>query len=405
MSDFGERSSAGARSTQRPGEPQAQATARPGDAGAAGGDDLWYVGVTHRSAPLAVRENLHASDEKQRAMLERLADSARGRMVVATCERFELYVSTTRSAGFDWTALLAQWFHVPAELIGRYAVVLRGDQAARHLLRVAAGLDSRVLGEPHVLGQVRAAYLQAIEATSLDAVLFALGRAAIHAGKRVRAETKINEARRSIATLAVEHLRACVREWTGASVLVTGTGQLARDVGEELRRLGVGRIVIVGRNREHAEALAEACHGVALSFPNLSQAMDLADGVISCTGAASYVIEPPSIGGGRASELRIVDLSVPRNVDPAVARLPRVGLTTMETLLAEQPAGAPELAGAERVVHEELQRFTQWRRERIVAAELATLTQRCTYRPRNAHGTTARALHDRIIGLKREAVA
>jgi len=367
--------------------------------------DLLYLGVTHRAAPLSVREALHATPEKQRTMLARLADLAPGRMILATCERFELYASTAHPEASLWSAALADWFHLRPEAISRYAVVLRGYDAAEHLLRVAAGLDSRVLGEPHVLGQVRKAYLQAVEARSLDPTLFALGRAAIHAGKRVRSETPINDARRSIATLAVEKVARRLERLRDATVLVTGTGRLAADVAAEFQRRGAGRIIIAGRNFDRTEALAKKCHGMALVLLDLPGAIAEVNAVVSCTAAASYVIEPSSIGARRSRDLHIVDLSMPRNVDPDVARLPRLELTPLETLLAEQPTGAGGLAAAERVVREESARFAEWHRERCIAEDLETLTERSNTRGRAAAPTGRQVMHDRIVRLNREAAA
>src|ERR1044071_2447904 len=165
---------------------------------------LFYYGLTHQSAPLAVRERLRPDREKQMRMLAELAEVARGRLILSTCERFEIYAS-----GAEWNPSALQTylgcaFDLPVSILQHHVVVLNADNAAEHLLRVTAGLESRILGEAQILGQVRDSYLLAERCRSLDPTLSALGRAAIHAGKRVRSETTINSGARSIATVAMD---------------------------------------------------------------------------------------------------------------------------------------------------------------------------------------------------------
>ena len=169
-------------------------------------DRLQYIGITHESAPLAIRESLRPDQGQRRAILERLAEVATGRLVLSTCERFELYAMSARTDTATWVRLLANWFHLPAALVSRHVQTLQGSGAARHFLRVAAGLESRIVGEVQILGQTRDAFLLAQSAGSLDAHLNALGRAAIRAGKRVRSETTLNAEARSIATITLDHL-------------------------------------------------------------------------------------------------------------------------------------------------------------------------------------------------------
>jgi len=164
-------------------------------------DRLLYIGITHESAPLAIRESLRPDDRQRRAILKRLAEVAAGRLVLSTCERFELYAMTACTDTAIWVRLLANWFHLPAALVARHVQSLQGSGAARHFLRVAAGLESRIVGEAQILGQARDAFLLAQSAAALDPYLNALGRSAIRAGKRVRSETTLNAEARSIATI------------------------------------------------------------------------------------------------------------------------------------------------------------------------------------------------------------
>jgi glutamyl-tRNA reductase len=356
---------------------------------------LFYLGLTHHSAPLAIRENLRPDREKQRTMLARLANLAEGRMVLSTCERFEVYATTPCTDAADWVGLLSHWFHLPVGLLERHLRTNVGSAVARHLLRVGAGLESRIVGETQILGQVRDAFLQATQSRCLDADLSALGRAAIRTGKRVRTETSINSGARSIATIAVEHIACASGPLRDRAALILGSGKLAAVVAAELALRRAGRIVVAGRNVDRAAALAQQFGGVSLGMDQLAVAVSEADAVIACTSSPSYVADASMIGRHRVKPLCLVDLSVPRNIDPAVTPLSGVSLMHLDELLAGQSAREEGIAAAERIVEEELGRHNAWREERQVAPQIAQLI-----REARAGGADKRALHERIVRLK-----
>jgi len=356
---------------------------------------LFYLGLTHHSAPLAIRENVRPDHEKQRTMLSRLANIAEGRMVLSTCERFEVYATTAHTGIADWVGLLSHWFHLPVGLLERHVRTNLGSAVARHLLRVAAGLESRILGEAQILGQVRDAFLQATQSRSLDADLSALGRAAIRTGKRVRTETSINSGARSIATIAVEHIARASEPLRDRAVLILGSGKLAAVVGAELALRRAGRIVVVGRNVDRAAALAQQFGGVSLGMDQLAVAVAETDAVIACTSSPFHLVDASTIGRNRVRPLCLVDLSVPRNIDPTVTQLSGVSLTDLEELPAGQSAREEGIAAAERIVQEELGRYNAWREERRVAPQIAQLI-----REARAGDADKRALHERIVRLK-----
>jgi len=388
---------------------------------------LFYIGITHRTTPLCVRESLRPDGEKQRTMLSRLTNIADGRMVLSTCERFEVYASTPRTEAAEWIELLSQWFHLPIGVLARFARTLVGPATAEHLLRVAAGLESRIVGEAQILGQVRDAFLQATQARALDPDLSALGRAAIRTGKRVRHETLINSGARSIATLAVEHIArkleldpfACsdpaslppyqggIKGGSGRSsstapsfvsfnertVLVLGSGKLAGVVAAELARRRTGSIIVVGRNVERAAAVAQDVHGVSLGMDQLTVALENSDALIACTSSPSHIVDSSTVGRGRAKPLCLVDLSVPRNIDSAVTQLGGVDLMHLDELVEEQSARIEGISAAGRIVEEELARYNAWHEHRGVAPLIAQLV-------REGRGEDKQALHTRIVRLK-----
>ena len=364
--------------------------------------DLFYLGITQRHAPLAVREAISPSIEKQRTMLDRLQRIAPGRMVVSTCERFEVYAHTEARSASTWRDCLASWFQLPNELVAQHAMVLEGDVVARHLLSVAAGLDSRVLGEPQVLGQVRDAYLLATECAALDPVLSALGRAAIRAGKRVRHETPINRGDRSIPSLAVDRVLSTI-EARSPHLLILGSGRLAGDVASTWASRGFESLTLIARNAARAQAVAQTVGATSEGMVGLANAIARADAIVACTAAPSYLIDPATIGSERTRPLCIVDLCVPRNVDPMVAQIPSVTLRHLDDLLSGETRPTRIAIEAERIVEEECARFAQWRIERQVAAAVTALIRTVRSAPCTRSPNTGRELHRRIAAMKSRA--
>lgn len=367
--------------------------------------DLFYFGVTPQTASQSVREAFQVGTDHHREMLARLERVAIGRMIVSTCERLEVYAVTDQHQPDAWHRRLAEWFHLHESVVASSARILHGADVARHLLRLTAGLESRILGEPQVLGQVRAAHVLATKAGALDPVLSALGRAAIHAGKRVRHETRINRRETSIAHLAVDHIASSVKPDEGKSIIVIGTGALASDVLHRLASRFAGRLVVAGRNAKRTNALAKAHGARAVDLDSVPARLTSADAVVTCTSAPHHVLNAMSFRAGVNSPLVLVDLSVPRNIDPDLARVPGVQLVDLEDLLRRHRNGSHALPQASDIVEAELARFLCWQRERriapVIARLLRTLGQGGEHLPR----TIKRQLHARIMRLKQEVAA
>lgn len=372
--------------------------------------DLLYIGLTSATAPLAIRERVRPTPDQQREMLSHLGGIAHGRMILATCERCEIYAVTDVTDLSRWKSCLAESLRLPLDVLEEYTVVRRGASAAEHLLRVAAGLESRVLGEPQILGQVRTGYAAAGEIRALDPVLAALGRHAIRVGRRVRAETQLNRSGQSIGTVAVDHVLGLYRRngptVTGglaqdstASIVIVGSGHMAADVAAHAARRGTKR-VIVGRNRHRGDALAYRFGAIHVPFEGLAAAIVDADGVIVCTSAPSYVIDQTSVSSERHRPLHLVDLCVPRNVDPAIARMEGVNLWHLDELLAGRATITSGVTLAEAIVREEHERFNRWRQERLVAGRISALIHRANQRVVPLTLEDKRRIHRQIVRLK-----
>lgn len=387
--------------------------------------ELIGITINHRTAPLEVRERFKLSAENGDALRTLLRQLAQEHLLLSTCERLEIYAVVPRNSG---SALLAQVRRViqgrpDAETDARQTLQsaqectihkvpeflrsLSGADAALHLLRVAAGLESRIIGEPHVLGQVRQAYLTGLEQKTLGPILAALGRAAIHAGKRVRHETSINPSARSIVTLTLDALRESLGELSQSKVLIVGSGRLAGDLAAMLAYRGA-RLGFSGRSVERARSLALRHQAPADALDALPRMLVDADAVVACSSATEFVLTAETMAAVRRIEscakLVILDLSVPRNVDPAVGKCHHVTLRHLEEILSGERIRHEGLAAGESIVAEEVQRFEQWRRERRVAPRIAELSRQAQPAP-HAEKHAARRLHRKIMGIKCEAAA
>ena len=318
------------------------------------------VGLSHKSAPVAVLERAAVSGDTVTKLLRDVvqAEPVAEAFVVSTCNRVEVYADVDRfHAGVTAICeLLARHCGVPSHELTQYLYVHYEDRAVSHLLAVAAGLDSMVVGEDQILGQVRSAVKLAAEHGTAGRVLGELGRLALRTGKRARAETAIGRAGFSLLSAAVElaaarlgPLRPGEDPLAGRDVLVVGAGSMSGLATATAARSGAASITVANRTRKHAERLAASVSTVTTTVTGLADlpaAIAAADVVISCTGAAGQVITGDMVAAALAareaeadgSALVIMDLAMPRDVEPAVADLPGVVLIGMDQL--SEHAGA-----------------------------------------------------------------
>ena len=330
------------------------------------------VGLSHKSAPVAVLERAAVSGDTVTKLLRDVvqAEPVAEAFVVSTCNRVEVYADVDRfHAGVTAICeLLARHCGVPSHELTQYLYVHYEDRAVSHLLAVAAGLDSMVVGEDQILGQVRSAVKLAAEHGTAGRVLGELGRLALRTGKRARAETAIGRAGLSLLSAAVELAAARLgpRAGTpptspallmgpgadplaGRDVLVVGAGSMSGLATATAARSGAASITVANRTRKHAERLAASMSTVTTTVTGLAElpaVIAAADVVISCTGAAGQVITGDMVSAALAAReaeadrgaLVIMDLAMPRDVEPAVADLPGVVLIGMDQL--SEHAGA-----------------------------------------------------------------
>ncbi|HEX4830646.1 MAG TPA: glutamyl-tRNA reductase [Trebonia sp.] len=330
------------------------------------------VGLSHKSAPVTTLERASVSGDGLAKLLSdiaRLPDVAET-FVISTCNRVEVYADVDRfhSGVGGICELLARHSGIPLPDLTASLYVHYEDRAVQHLLSVASGLDSMVVGEDQVIGQVRAAIKNAEEHGTIGRVLRDLGRVALHAGKRARAETGIDRMGLSLVSIGIEvalGLPAGAGSTAGAlagtSVLVVGAGTMSGLAVATAARLGADRVVVANRTRERAARLAASVGGTVADLGDLAGAIAAADLVVSCTGASGLVIAQDMVARAltarsQARPLAFLDLAMPRDVDPAVGTLPGVALFGMDRLSGNghAPVGAADLAAVRAIVEEEL---------------------------------------------------
>jgi glutamyl-tRNA reductase len=343
------------------------------------------VGLSHKSAPVTLLERAALSGDTLTKLLRDVfqAEPVAEVLVVSTCNRVEVYADVDRfHAGVTAICeLLARHCGVPAQQLTPHLYVHYEDRAVSHLMAVACGLDSMVVGEGQILGQVRSALKLAGEQGTVGRVLSELGRLALRTGKRTRTETGIGRAGLSLLTVAIELAAAGLRTGpagatpagatpggaasdgaalAGRDVLIVGAGSMSALAAATATRSGAARIVVANRTRSRAERLAADMSATAAGLADVPVAMGAADVVISCTGATGQVITRDMVSAavtarkqeGRTGPLVILDLAMPRDVDPAVAGLPDVVLIGIDMLGGQGTAAAGDDVAAVRVILE-----------------------------------------------------
>ncbi|GAA3443608.1 glutamyl-tRNA reductase [Planomonospora venezuelensis] len=298
------------------------------------------VGLSHRTAPVALLERVSVSGDALVKLLHDVQQTGcvAETMVVSTCNRVEVYAVVDRFHAVvnEVSALLSVHSGVPVEQLAPHLYVHYEDRAVEHLFSVGAGLDSMVVGEGQILGQIRQALRLAQEQGTLGTTLNELVQQALRVGKRAHAETGIDRAGASLVGVGLALAERALGPIGGRRALVVGAGSMSALSAATLQRAGVTDIVVVNRTHERAVRLAQTVGGRAARFDDLAAELAGADLVISCTGATDVVITADMIARGDAAagpgELFLLDLALPRDVDPAVRRLPGVTLVDLESM-------------------------------------------------------------------------
>lgn len=338
---------------------------------------LLAIGLNHASTPIQLREKLALNEEQLRAALARLshehfaaASSITEMAIISTCNRVEIYaVAQTRRFG-ELEAFLADARGVAAVEFHDYLYRLADVEVVNHLFEVAAGLDSLVLGEPQILGQVTRALELARGVGACGPLLSRLFQTAIHAGKRARTETGISRNPASVSSLAASLAERSLGDLKQAQIVILGAGEMAELAVEALRKRGAEKLTVVNRTLQRAQALADRWNAAADTFENIYQALTQADILIASTGAPHIIIsrEMAAAAMQRRPQRRLIfiDIAVPRDIDPDVAAIPQVSLYDIDHLnahleqsLAERAAAAPQVRA---ILSEEGQEFLDFYR-------------------------------------------
>lgn len=343
---------------------------------------LLLIGLNHQTAPVAVRERLSVAEVKLAdvtADLTRIA-GVEGACVLSTCNRVELLVAAAGEVTDDLLEWLAMHARSTREAIEPHLYIRRGSEAVTHLFRVAAGLDSMVLGEPQIAGQVKKAFASG----SLDRTLQQLFERTMHVAKKVRSETAIGANAVSVPYAAVELARKIFGDLTGLRVLLLGAGEIGELTAEHLAAQRVRQIFVANKTWQRAVELSRRFGGSAVRFDAFEEQLAECDIVIASTGAPHFVIDKEHVQ--RALEARrqrglfLVDLAVPRNIDPSIGRIDGAYLYDIDDLQQVADANLErrrcEAARAEAIVAEEVRSFAQRLAEREVVPTIVELRAR-----------------------------
>ena len=349
---------------------------------------LILVGTSHRSAPIAFRERLaFGADEIPRAIESLRATGQIDEAVIfSTCNRVEILarVDDPDNAVETIKRFLGETRKVSRDQIDQHTYCLSGADAVRHLFRVAAGLDSMILGEPQILGQVKQAYLLAKRHDATGPVLDRLLQQGLAAAKRIRTETGISRNAVSVAAAAVNLARQIFGELGGRKALLIGSGKMIRLVVKHLMSHGVTEISVTSRTYDHALALAESCGGSAVHWDEGLSRLSTVDIVVSCTGSPRTILSPETVTQAlrkrRGEPLFVIDLAVPRDVDPDVHRIDNVyvydidGLQSVVDANHQDRRRAAEVA--QRMIEREVEAFDRWTQSLEITPTIVSLRER-----------------------------
>src|SRR5271157_108773 len=350
--------------------------------------NLALLGINHRTAPVEVRERMHIPESRLVQAVSDLIhrEGIREGLILSTCNRVE--VVTSAEDRVDAEPIIPQFLadHHRFELgpYQRFFYRYQQEEVVRHLFRVASSLDSMILGEPQILGQLKRAYALAQEAGGLNASLKEIASQALAVGRRVRRETALGSAAVSVSYAAVELAKKIFGSLEGRTIFVIGAGKMSELAAKHLLRSGASAIYVTNRTYERAVQLAAAFRGTAIAFEQLFEHLPKADIVISSTGAAGYVVNKEDVAkilsARRNRPVFFVDIAVPRDIDPVVNELDNAFVYDIDDLgqvvEANKKQREREAVWAEEIVQEEVQRTMRRLASRDLVPTIVALEDR-----------------------------
>jgi glutamyl-tRNA reductase len=344
---------------------------------------LIVVGVSHHNTPLELRERLAFPPETLASAIEQLSQFAHEGVIVSTCNRTEIYadVGHARSGSEALIRFLADSRDVPENDLKGSAITLSQLEAVRHLFRVSSGLDSMIIGEPQILGQIRGAFEVARQHQSLSSTMSRLFEQALATGKRVRTETDISRSAVSVSYAAVELAREVFGDLHGRTALVIGAGKMGELTVRTLRSHGVSRLIVGSRGLASAERLARRLGGDPCALDQIHDALSDSDIVISSTASGQHILEAADVERAMSQRtdrsMLIVDIAVPRDVAPEAGRLSNVHLFNIDDLedicCRNIETRRLEMPQAELLIDDEVARFESWRESREITPLIQSL--------------------------------
>ncbi len=395
--------------------------------------EIYVLGLNHRFAPVEVRETLSYEAREMPHFLKLLLqnDAFSEAFILSTCNRTEIYVVARVSAPVQ--RLLEEFIlRTRPDFVSEHRELFyfrEGEDAIRHLFRVAAGLDSMVLGEPQILGQVKEAFQIATEAGTAGTLMRRLFNFTLFSGKRVRSETALGEGAVSVAYAAVELAHKIFKDLSNLNALLIGAGETGELTARHLREKRIGRLFIANRTFARAEQLARILDGQAIPMRMLPEVLKTVDLIIGSTSARRYVLTRDQVKAllpNRAGRpLFLIDIAVPRDFDPLINRLPNVFLHDIDDLQQivqrNLEKRREQIPRAEKIVDQEVQNYLNWRKTLQVTPTIVALRQKLEkirerelekYRHRVSpeefeqlkrvtHGIVNKILHLPIVQLKK----
>lgn len=341
--------------------------------------EFLVVGLNHRTAPLQVREKITLSSEQLPSALANMAAHGVPGVILSTCNRSEFYALDPEErldspAGWGEgenriKKFLVDYFHIQLVDVERYLYLHRGGECVSHLFRVASSLDSMMLGEDQIIGQVREAFDTAVRSETVTGPLFQLFQQALRVGRKVRRDSGISRHAMSVSQACVELAEGDLGDLKGLSAMVLGTGDAGGLAAKGLRSSGVSNITVVNRTHHRAVELAKTLSGHAVPLPEMPQALRESDLVVACTGSPEYILGADLVSNAMASRpdrpMFLIDIAVPRDIDPAAGLVSNVFLYDVDDLdrvsETRRMESANEAQQAEGLIKKETERFLQWR--------------------------------------------
>jgi len=331
------------------------------------------VGVNHRTTPVAIRGKLAIGARRLQDALHSLHDYAHSGIILCTCNRTEIYTLTEKGSDAESASInfLNARANLPQLDLLQYIYVLRGDAAIKHLFQVASGLDSMIIGEFEILGQVKHALREAEKTGLVELPLLNLFRHAIRVGRRARAETAISRNALSVSSVAVDLVTQVVGDISTRKVVVIGAGEAGSLVAKASKERGTSQIVVVNRSREKGKALARTLQGTWVPMENLRQELSAADIVVSCSGAPHSILKQELVQEVMNTRpdhpLVIIDIAVPPDVESRVKQIENVFLYDIDELTtlcdSNHNQRQNEIQSAMEIVDNEVEKFVSYWQE------------------------------------------